>query len=131
MMKTTLLFFFLSSIAFAQQCLEESYERGKLLYDDFCVRCHLPNGLGEAGLVPPLANADFLEDIKATVHSIKYGIHGPIIVNGVEYNGSMSPMGLEDDEIADVTNFILNSWGNTSDVMIDEQYVKKVSEVKL
>ena len=130
-MKITLLFFFLSTIAFAQQSLEESYERGKLLYDDFCVRCHLPNGLGEARLVPPLANADFLEDIKATVHSIKYGIRGPIIVNGVEYNGSMSPMGLEDDEIADVTNFILNSWGNTSDVMIDEQYVKKVSEVKL
>ncbi|MGB2338835.1 MAG: c-type cytochrome [Flavobacteriaceae bacterium] len=130
-MKTTLLFFFLSTIAFAQQSLEESYARGKLLYDDFCVRCHLSNGLGEAGLVPPLANADFLEDIKATVHSIKYGIRGPIIVNGVEYNGSMSPMGLEDDEIADVTNFILNSWGNTSDVMIEEQYVKKVSEVKL
>ena len=130
-MKTTLLFFFLSSIAFAQQSPEESYERGKLLYDDFCVRCHLPNGLGESGLVPPLASADFLEDIKATVHSIKYGIHGPIIVNGVEYNGSMSPMGLDDDEVADVTNFIVNSWGNTSDVMIDEQYVKKVSEVKL
>ena len=130
-MKTTLLFFFLSSIAFAQQSLEESYERGKLLYDDFCVRCHLPNGLGESGLVPPLASADFLEDIKATVHSIKYGIRGPIMVNGVEYNGSMSPMGLEDDEIADVTNFIVNSWGNTSDVMIDEQYVKKVSELKL
>ena len=52
-------------------------------------------------------------------------------MNGVEYDGSMSPMGLEDDEIADVTNFILNSWGNTSDVMIDEQYVKKVNEVKL
>lgn len=130
-MKTTLLFFFLSSIAFAQQSLEESYERGKLLYDDFCVRCHLPNGLGESGLVPPLASADFLEDIKATVHSIKYGIHGPIIVNGVEYNGSMSPMGLDDDEVADVTNFIVNSWGNTSDVMIDEHYVKKVSELKL
>ena len=101
------------------------------MYDDFCVRCHLPNVLGESGLVTPLANSDFLDDIKATVHSIKYVIHGPIIVNGVEYDGSMSPMGLEDDEIADVTNFILNSWGNNSDVMIDEQYVKKVSELKL
>ena len=130
-MKISLLFFFLSTIAFAQQSLGDSYERGKLLYDDFCVRCHLPNGLGESGLVPPLANADFLDDIKATVHSIKYGIHGPIVVNGVEYDGSMSPMGLEDNEIADVTNFILNSWGNTSDDMIDEQYVKKVNEVKL
>lgn len=130
-MKISLLFFFLSTIVSAQQSLGDSYERGKLLYDDFCVRCHLPNGLGESGLVPPLANADFLDDIKATVHSIKYGIHGPIVVNGVEYDGSMSPMGLEDDEIADVTNFILNSWGNTSDDMIDEQYVKKVNEVKL
>ena len=130
-MKISLLFFFLSTIVSAQQSLGDSYERGKLLYDDFCVRCHLPNGLGESGIVPPLANADFLDNIKATVHSIKYGIHGPIIVNGVEYNGSMSPMGLDDDEIADVTNFILNSWGNTSDVMIDEQYVKKMSEVKL
>ena len=64
------------------------------------------NGLGESGLVPPLANADFLEDIKALFHSIKYGIYGPIIVNGVEYNESMSPMGLDDDEVADVTNFI-------------------------
>jgi len=130
-MKISLLFFFFSTIAFTQQSFEKSYEHGKLLYDDFCVRCHLPNGLGESGLVPPLANADFLNDIKATVHSIKYGIHGPILVNGVEYNGSMSPMGLDDDEVADVTNFILNSWGNTSDVIIDEQYVKKVSEVKL
>mgnify|MGYP001389677162 CR=1 FL=1 len=130
-MKISLLFFFFSTIAFTQQSFKKSYEHGKLLYDDFCVRCHLPNGLGESGLVPPLANADFLNDIKATVHSIKYGIHGPILVNGVEYNGSMSPMGLDDDEVADVTNFILNSWGNTSDVIIDEQYVKKVSEVKL
>lgn len=130
-MKISLLFFFFSTIAFTQQSFEKSYEHGKLLYDDFCVRCHLPNGLGESGLVPPLANADFLNDIKATVHSIKYGIHGPILVNGVEYNGSMPPMGLDDDEVADVTNFILNSWGNTSDVIIDEQYVKKVSEVKL
>ena len=130
-MKISLLFFFFSTIAFTQQSFKKSYEHGKLLYDDFCVRCHLPNGLGESGLVPPLANADFLNDIKATVHSIKYGIHGPILVNGVEYNGSMPPMGLDDDEVADVTNFILNSWGNTSDVIIDEQYVKKVSEVKL
>ena len=51
-MKITLLFFFLSTIAFAQQSLEDSYEQWKLLYDDF-VRCHLPNGLGEAGIVPP------------------------------------------------------------------------------
>ena len=35
-MKKTLLFFFLSTLAFAQEELGDSYERGKLLYDDFC-----------------------------------------------------------------------------------------------
>ena len=103
---------------------------GISFYADFCVRCHLPDGTGEADLIPPLASADFLQDIQATVHSIKYGIHGPITVNGVLYNNTMSPMGLENDEIADVTNYILNSWGNTTDVVITEKYVKGIKETK-
>ena len=104
--------------------------RGQMIYADFCVRCHLPDGSGEADLIPPLASADFLKDIQATVHSIKYGIHGPITVNGVRYNNTMSPMGLENDEIADVTNYILNSWGNTTDVTVTEKYVKEIKEIK-
>ena len=127
-MKTSLLFLLFSIPAFAQLSLEDSYERGRLLYDDFCVRCHLPNGLGEADIVPPLAGSDFLDDVEATVQSIKYGIHGPIVVNGIQYNGSMAPMGLDEVEIADVTNFILNSWNNTSDVLIDEEFVKRIRE---
>ena len=27
--------------------LSESIKRGKLLYQDFCVRCHLPDGKGQ------------------------------------------------------------------------------------
>ena len=127
-MKTSLLFLLFSIPAFAQLSLEDSYERGRLLYDDFCVRCHLPNGLGEADIVPPLAGSDFLNDVEATVQSIKYGIHGPIVVNGIQYNGSMAPMGLDEVEIADVTNFILNSWNNTYDVLIDEEFVKRIRE---
>ena len=124
------LIFFLSTSSFAQQNSENSYERGQLIYADFCVRCHLPDGTGEHGLIPPLANADFLQDIQATVHSIKYGIHGPITVNGVQYNNTMTPMGLENDEIADVTNYILNSWGNTTDVIVTEAYVQGIKETK-
>jgi mono/diheme cytochrome c family protein len=30
--------------------LSESIKRGKLLYQDFCVRCHLPNGKGQEGI---------------------------------------------------------------------------------
>ena len=129
-MRFLFLFIFLSTSSLAQQSLEDSYERGQMIYADFCLRCHLPDGTGEADLIPPLASADFLQDIQATVHSIQYGIHGPITVNGVKYNGSMAPMGLENDEIADVTNYILNSWGNTTDVIVTEAYVKGIKETK-
>lgn len=129
-MRFLFLFIFLSTSSLAQQSLEDSYESGQMIYADFCVRCHLPDGTGEPGVIPPLAKADFLQDVKATVHSIKYGIYGLITVNGVKYNGSMTPMGLENHEIADVTNYILNSWGNRSDEIVTVEYVQEVKEAK-
>lgn len=129
-MRFIFLIILLSTPSLAQQSSGDSYMRGQMLYVDFCVRCHLPDGTGETGLIPPLANADFLQDIQATVQSIKYGIHGPITVNGVIYNNTMAPMGLENDEIADVTNYILNSWGNTADVIVTEAYVRGIKETK-
>ena len=129
-MRFLFLIILISTSSLAQQSSGDSYVRGQIIYADFCVRCHLPDGSGEADLIPPLASADFLQDIQATVHSIKYGIHGPITVNGVRYNNTMSPMGLENDEIADVTNYILNSWGNTTDVTVTEKYVKEIKEIK-
>ena len=129
-MRFIFLIILLSTSSLAQQSSGDSYMRGQMLYVDFCVRCHLPDGTGETGLIPPLANADFLQDIQATVQSIKYGIHGPITVNGVIYNNTMAPMCLENDEIADVTNYILNSWGNSADVIVTEAYVRGVKETK-
>lgn len=129
-MRFIFLIILLSTSSLAQQSSGDSYMRGQMLYVDFCVRCHLPDGTGETGLIPPLANADFLQDIQATVQSIKYGIHGPITVNGVIYNNTMAPMGLENDEIADVTNYILNSWGNTADTIVTEAYVRGIKETK-
>ncbi len=129
-MRFIFLIILLSTSSLAQQSSGDSYMRGQMLYVDFCVRCHLPDGTGETGLIPPLANADFLQDIQATVQSIKYGLHGPITVNGVIYINTMAPMGLENDEIADVTNYILNSWGNTADVIVTEAYVRGIIETK-
>jgi mono/diheme cytochrome c family protein len=36
--------------------------------------------------------------------------------------------GLDDEEIADVMNYILNSWGNKSDEIITKERVAKISE---
>ena len=129
-MRYLLVFFFPFFVFSQKDSLEISIENGRLLYDDFCVRCHLPNGKGEIGIIPPLAESDFLyTHMEESIKALKFGgIDGEIIVNGVKYNSRMEKMGLYDDEIADVMNYILNSWGNKSDKIITEEYVKKLKK---
>ena len=129
-MRTLLILFFPFLVFSQKDSLVISIENGRLLYDDFCVRCHLPNGKGEIGVIPPLAESDFLyKHMEESIKALKFGgIDGEIIVNGVKYNSRMEKMGLYDDEIADVMNYILNSWGNKSDKIITEEYVKKLKK---
>ncbi|MDO6760412.1 cytochrome c [Tamlana sp. 2_MG-2023] len=111
-----------------QDPLQESIDRGEVIYADFCVTCHLPNGAGVKNVYPPLAKSDYLmEKRNASIHLLKYGINEPIVVNNITYNGNMPAMGLDDDEIADVMNYITNAWGNTNKKMITE---KEVSAIK-
>lgn len=109
--------------------LKKSIERGSLVYEDFCVNCHLPSGEGVKGTFPPLAKSDYIyKNRENSIRGIKYGQKGEIIVNGEKYNSFMAPMGLADDEVADVMNFILNSWGNTSDKMVTEEEVAGIQK---
>lgn len=107
--------------------LQESMARGETIYKDFCVTCHLPDGKGVAKTFPPLAKSDYLINNRLkSIKSIKYGLFGEITVNGQKYNNVMSPLGLEDSEIADVMNYITNSWGNSNDKLITEDEVSKI-----
>lgn len=93
--------------------LKESISRGATVYNNFCASCHLSNGEGIAGVFPPLKGSDWLtEKRKETVRAVKYGLNGPIEVNGEEYDNLMPALGLTDEETADVLNYIFNSWGN-------------------
>lgn len=93
--------------------LEASIKRGKIVYNDMCITCHMPNGKGVPKAFPPLADSDYLRNKQSeSIKGVKYGMSGKIIVNGVTYNNVMSPLGLSDDEVADVMNYINNSWGN-------------------
>ena len=95
--------------------MDLSIEEGTLIYQDFCLQCHGSEGKGESGVFPPLAQSDYLmENIIQSIEGIKYGMQGEIVVNGVVYKGMMAAQGLDDEEIADVMNYILNSWGNLS-----------------
>lgn len=111
-----------------EKSFEESISDGKLIYEDFCIQCHLFNGEGIEKIYPPLNNSDYLlKNLDKSIYSIKYGLTGEIIVNGIKYNGVMASQGLEDDEIADVMNYITNSWDNNLNVQIT---TKRVSELK-
>lgn len=113
---------------YQQKPLEQSIADGKEIYDDFCLQCHMANGEGVKGAFPPLAKSDYLNDIDQSIHAIKYGLKGPIKVNGVSYNGNMINQGLDEEEIADVMNYILNNWGNSSTLIITEEKVASIKK---
>lgn len=120
--------FLLFSVVIFSQEKEKSIDRGKNLYEDLCLRCHSPDGNGVKGVYPPLAKSDFLfTHINESIIAVKQGgIEGKIVVNGVIYDSQMEDMGLYSDEVADVMNYILNSWGNKYEKMITKDYVEEL-----
>lgn len=109
--------------------LEESMVHGEEIYLDFCMQCHLADGKGVPNAFPPLAASNWLIDKREeSIHAIKYGLNGEITVNNVIYNSAMTPLGLEDEEIADVMNYIMNSWGNTQKTMVTPQEVTEIKK---
>lgn len=101
---------------------ESKYASGEKVYNANCVACHQSQGEGVEGVFPPLANSDYLmADKKRAIKQIINGSSGEMIVNGITYNTVMPPQPLNDEEIKDVMNFILNSWGNNGgEVTLEE-----------
>ena len=60
-----------------------------------------------------------------------HGLKGEITVNDQVYDGVMANQGLDNEEIADVMNYILNQWGNSTTVFITNQQVQAVPKSKL
>jgi mono/diheme cytochrome c family protein len=84
--------------------------RGREAYLSNCASCHQLNGQGVAGAVPPLAgNGAVLA--KGPEDVIR------VVLGGIEAQGPYSPMpavgrGMTDQQIADVTNYVRQAWGN-------------------
>ena len=107
--------------------LTESIKRGEIVYNDMCITCHLADGKGVPKTFPPLANSDYLREKQTeSIKAVKHGMSGEIVVNGITYNNVMAPLGLSNEEIADVINYINNSWGNSIDNFVTPE---KVSEL--
>ena len=106
--------------------LEESISRGEVVYTTLCIACHMPEGQGIEGVNPPLAQSDYLmENSKRAIRELLLGIQGKMRVNGVEYDGVMAPQAVDDIQAADVLNYVMNSWGNKSSIIITPTMVAK------
>lgn len=94
--------------------LKSSLVRGKELYAAQCITCHMENGNGLEGVYPPLAKADYMmADKKRSIEQVLKGVEGEMVVNKVTYNSFMTSFEiLTDQEIADIMNYVRNSWGN-------------------
>ena len=100
------LLIFSSSLA-QEKSKNESILSGSQIYIDFCIRCHLANGEGVKGTIPPLKKSDYLlKSIDKSIAGLKYGLKGKIEVNNIIYDGIMINQGLDNEEIADVMNYI-------------------------
>ena len=98
---------------------QEQYLAGQQIYlrEGHCVTCHQANGKGLDPAFPSLAGSPWVTDDKERLIKLTlYGLTGPLEVNGKKYDGQvpMTPFGgmLNDEDVAAVLTFVLNSFGN-------------------
>ncbi len=110
-----------------QDDLAKSMERGKEVYSANCASCHQAGGEGLTGVYPPLAGSDHLaKDHASLVSVILKGQNEEITANGTKYSVPMTAFDqLNDRQVADVVNYIGNSWGNQFGSVTPEQVKSK------
>jgi len=99
--------------------LKASIDRGKIVYMQTCIACHQPTGLGIPGAFPPLAGTEFTQgDARRMIAMTLKGVNPPLKVKEATYVVPMPPLPTQfpvltdDTKLADVINFVRNSFGN-------------------
>ena len=114
---------------FPSRTKEERVKLGESLYATNCSACHLPTGLGIAGVFPPLANSDFLKArADKGVDIILKGLSGKIKVNNVDYNSVMPQVQLNDDEIANILTYVHVKLNSSDKVVTTEEVAAQRSK---
>ena len=102
---------------------EQQIKAGEVLFKGTCSACHQDQGQGIPGVFPPLAGSDYLLADKTRAIGVALnGLTGKVTINGKAYDSVMPPMSqLNDDEIANILTFALNSWGNNGGTVSADQ----------
>ena len=111
---------------------EDFLSEGKKIYRKYCLACHQIDGTGVSGTFPPIDNSDLVSNNKDSLISIVLsGIKGKVIVKGEEYNNIMPPHNfLNDEQVAQVSTYIRNNFGNTGEAVKTEEVIQIRKKVK-
>lgn len=99
--------------------LKASIDRGKKVYDTYCLSCHQSDGSGVPKLNPPLIKTDWVTgDKQRLINILLKGMNERIEIDGEEYENVMASHAfLKDEQIADVLTYIRNSFGNKASLV--------------
>ncbi|MGA0134532.1 MAG: DUF7133 domain-containing protein, partial [Opitutales bacterium] len=102
---------------------------GQAIYEALCLNCHQAAGQGLTGVYPPLARSEWVAgDPLALIRLTIHGLSGPVTVQGKVYGVvPMPPMGLDDQQLADVLTYVRTAFGNAAPPVTASQ-VKAVRE---
>jgi len=98
-----------------QQAMQDTpLSRGKKVYTDVCLACHMADGGGVPNMNPPLIKTTYvLGDKTALIKIVLNGFDDDVQINGQSYSNSMtSHSDLSDQQIADVLTYVRKSFGN-------------------
>ncbi len=102
---------------FGNNSCANKYSDGQFLYKTLCANCHMDDGSGLIGLIPPIAGSDYLRNNQSTLPCIiKHGLKGQITVNGKQYGGQEMagfPI-LTEVEITNLCNYINTGFNNNN-----------------
>ncbi|QFI76196.1 c-type cytochrome [Bradyrhizobium betae] len=110
---------------------ETEMKAGQAVYAKLCIACHEADGTGAPRMYPPLPGNALLQSINpsSTLRVILDGAHTvttPRAPNTGEMPGYAKQ--LSDEDIAAVTNYIRNSWGNAGLIVTPAQVAKARKE---
>lgn len=99
---------------------------GNQLYKKHCGTCHQADGKGVRGMFPPLSGNEKITGTSAElIRIVLFGMEGPIVVNGRDYNQLMPPQNyLTDKQIADILTYVRSSWDNKASAVTTAEVLK-------